>query len=333
MYSGHYPDRREMEEAWMKAGVFTGRRDSGMVALSDAQMPRPKDGEVLVAVEAASVNAADYRSMRMRIVPKGKIMGADIAGRVVEVGKGAQRFKPGDAVLGDISVSSFGGFAEYAAVPETALVLKPEGMSFEDAAALPMASLTALQALRLGGIRARQKVLIVGAGGGVGTFAVQLARHFGADVTAVCGARNAELAKSLGAKHVIDYSKEDFTKSGERYDLIMAINGKRSIRDYHRSLAPGGACVVVGGALSQVFGCMVFGPFLSSGGRRIRLLAAKPRLEDILVIAKLVQRGAIRPVIDRRYPLTRVAEAVDYAAGGHAQGKVIVTIGSERQEG
>ena len=308
----------------MKAGVFTGRRDRGMVVLSEAETPKPKDREVLVAMEAVSVNAADYRSMRMRIVPKGKIMGADIAGRVVEVGNGVQRFKPGDVVLGDLASFGFGGFAEYATAPEAALILKPDGISFEDAAALPMASVTALQALRLGGIQARQKVLIVGAGGGVGTFAVQLARHFCADVTAVCGARNAAVMQSIGAARVIDYSKEDFLRRGDRFDLILAVNGKRSIRDYHRALAPGGACVVVGGALSQIFQCMVFGPLLSFGGRRFRLLAAKPRLEDLSTIVKLVERGAIRPVIDRRYPLEQVAEAVEYMAGGHALGKVVI---------
>lgn len=315
----------------MKAGVFTGRRDHNLVELREVDAPKPKNDEVLVAVEAASVNAADCRSMRMRIVPKGKIMGADIAGRVVAVGKDAHRFKPGDAVLGDISVA-FGGFAEYVAAPESVLMMKPEAMPFKDAAALPMASITALQALRLGSVHAGQKVLIVGAGGGVGTFAVQLARHFGATVTAVCGTRNAEIVKSLGAACVINYVKEDFAKRSDRYDLILAINGKRSILTYHRALAPGGACIVVGGALSQIFQCVAFGPFLSFAGRRIRLLAAKPCLEDLSTIVKLVESGAIQPVIDRCYPLERVAEAVEYAAEGHTRGKVVITARSKGQE-
>lgn len=311
----------------MKALVYEGGGSLGALAVRTVDRPAPGDRQVLVRIAAASVNAADYRSIRMRILPKGRIPGADIAGRVEAVGRNAGKFGPGDEVLGDLSPFGFGGFAEYAAVPESALTKKPAGVSFEDAAALPMASVTALQALRAGGdLRPGQRVLICGAGGGVGTFAVQLAKHLGAEVTAVCSGRGAAAARSLGADHVIDYEKTDFTRSGERYDLILAVNGNHPLTVYRRLLAPKGACVLVGGALSQVVKGLLFGALLSVGGRKMRLLAAKASANDLAYIAGLVERGAIRPAIDRRYPLDGAADAVRYAGEGHARGKVVIIV-------
>lgn len=310
----------------MKAVVYD-KAVPGALELRELEKPVPKDGEVLVRIHAVSVNAADYRSMRMGLIPKRKIFGADIAGRVEAVGKNVGRFAAGDDVLGDISSFGFGGFAQYVAVSETALVRKPDGITFETAAALPMASVTALQALRSnGGIQPGHKVLIVGAGGGVGTFAVQLAKHLGAEVTAVCGTGNTELMRTLGADRVIDYSREDFAVSENRYDLVLAVNGGRPLSVYRRALRPGGIAVVVGGTLSQAIKAMLLGPVMSFGSRKIRILAAKPSIEDLELIIKLVEDGSIRTVIDKRYGLSETAEAVRYIGEGHARGKVIINI-------
>ena len=230
-------------------------------------------------------------------------------------------------MMADISGHGFGGFAEYVTVCETAFVLKPASVSFEDAAATPGAALAALQALRdKGNIQTGQKALICGAGGGVGTFAVQLAKYFGADVTAVCGPKNAALVKSLGADRVIDYTAEDFTQSANRYDLIVAINGVQSLSTYRRLLNEKGSLVVVGGGLSQVFKSLFFGPLLSLGGKKTRVLAAKPNRQDLSFLISLVESGSIKPVIDRRYSLEQTAEAVAYLAQGHAAGKVVIHV-------
>ncbi len=221
----------------MKACVYEKRNTPDVLVYRDVEQPVPGDQEVLVKIHAVAINAADYRSMRMGIIPKKKIFGADIAGRVEAVGKNVTSLKIGDDVFGDISGCGFGGFAEYAAVPENLLASKPASVSFETAAALPMASLTALQALRnQGEIKPGQKVLIYGAGGGVGLFAVQLAKYFGAEVSAVCSAVNGELVRSLGADYVIDYSKEDFAKSSKRYELVLGVNGSRPLSVYKRVL-------------------------------------------------------------------------------------------------
>lgn len=307
----------------MKAVVFENKA----LQLREVAKPVPGAGEVLVKVHAVAINAADYRSMKLGAIPKSRIFGSDVAGQVEAVGMDVTKFKVGDEVFGDLSGCGSGGFAEYAAAPEGALAAKPAGVTDADAAAVAMAAVTALQGLRLGGLRAGQSVLIYGAGGGVGTFAVQLARHFGARVTAQCGPNNVDLARSLGAERVIDYTREDFAADGQRYDLILAVNGSRPLGDYRRALAPRGVLVVVGGELSQVFKTMFFGPILSLGGRKVRLLAAKPNAADLETIIGLVAGGQIKPVIDRRYPLEQTAEAVEYLARGHARGKVIVEVG------
>jgi NADPH:quinone reductase-like Zn-dependent oxidoreductase len=310
----------------MKAIVYKKDGAQHILALQEVEKPLPQDDEVLVRIQASSVNAADYRSMRLGAIPKQKIFGVDIAGVIEAVGKNVEKLKPGDEVFGDISGCGLGGFAEYVSVPESVLALKPAGVSFEDAAALPMAAVTALQALRKGGIQAGQKILIHGAGGGVGTFAVQLAKTFGVEVTAVCSSKNVELMRSLGADHALDYTKDDIFKSGRHFDLILAVNGNRPLSVYKRALAPKGVLVIAGGPLSLVIKTMLFGAIMSIGDRKVRFLAAKPNAKDLEFIIKLVKEGKVKPAIDRRYPLDQTAEAVQYLSQGHARGKVIITV-------
>lgn len=311
----------------MKAVVYDKRNSPDVLVFREVEKPIPSDHEVLVKIYAASVNAADYRSMKLGIIPKRKIFGVDIAGRVEAVGKNINKFTIGDEVFGDISACGSGGFAEYVAVPESALALKPVSVPFETAAAVPMAAVTALQALRnKGNVQPGQKVLICGAGGGVGTFAVQLAKHFGAEVTAVCGEKNVKVLHSLGADQVINYNKNDFTKSGQRYDLLLAINGNHSLSAYKRVLVPKGINVMVGGSLSQVIKSLLFGAFMSIGSKKMRNLVAKPNTKDLEFIIKLVEDGKIKPIIDRHYPLHETAEAVRYLSDGHALGKVIIEV-------
>ena len=314
----------------MKAVVYDKSKAPNVLVLREVEKPIPGDNDVLVKIFAVSVNAADYRSMKLGIIPKRKIFGADISGRIEAIGKNVRKFSAGDEVFGDISSSGFGGFAEYAVVPESLLALKPEGVSFEAAAAVPMASVTALQALRdKGNIQPAKKVLIYGAGGGVGTFAVQLSKYFRTEVTAVCSENNIQLVQALGADHVINYNQEDFTKSGKVYDLVLAVNGKHSLTAYKRVLAPKGVFVVVGGALLQVIKTMLFGAFMSIGSKKMRFLAAKPNIEDLEFIIKLVEDGKVIPVIDKRYDLHETAKAVEYLSKGHARGKVVINVTHE----
>jgi NADPH:quinone reductase-like Zn-dependent oxidoreductase len=311
----------------MKAVVYDKKSLPDKLVYRDIEKPMPGDDEVLIKIGAVSVNAADYRSKKMGIIPKRGIFGADIAGRVESAGKNIRRFKPGDEVIGDLAGYGFGGFAEYAVAPEHALVSKPATMAFEEAAALPMAAMTALQALRdKGTIQKGQKVLIAGSGGGVGTFSVQFAKHFGAIVTAVCGTNNVEQMRSLGAAHVIDYTKEDVTKSDFRYDLIIAVNGNRGLFTYKRILRPNGIYVMVGGALPQIFMSILFGWLMSFGSKKMRFCAAKSNQKDLEFIVKLALDGAIKPVIDRRYSLDQTVDAMRYLSKGHARGKVVIKL-------
>ena len=260
--------------------------------------------------------------------PKFKVLGADIAGRVQAVGKDVQEFHSGDEVFGDISERGWGGFAEYVCAGEDALVLKPASMTFEEAAAVPLAAVTALQGIRdKGEILPGQAVLINGASGGVGTFAVQIAKSFGAEVTAVCSTGNVDMARSMGAAQVIDYTQEDFTQNGQSYDLIIAANGFHSISDYRRALTPTGIYVVTGGSLTQIFQAMLLGPWMSrTGGKKMSGLAAKPNKKDLAFIKELLEAGKVKPVIDRRYKLSELAEALRYLGEGHARGKVVITV-------
>jgi NADPH:quinone reductase-like Zn-dependent oxidoreductase len=260
--------------------------------------------------------------------PKYKILGGDIAGRIEAVGKDVKQFKPGDEVFGDTSGCGFSGFAEYVVVPEKSLVLKPANLTFAQAAAVPLAAITALQGLRTKGqIQAGQKVLINGASGGVGTFAVQIAKAFDAHVTAVCSTHNLELVRSIGADHVIDYTKEDFTQNNQPYDLILAANGFQPISKYKKALTPKGIYVMSGGTNSQMFQALLLGPWLSMfSGKKLGSLIAKANPQDLTFVAKLIEAGKILPVIDRCYPLNEVPNAIRYVEEGHAKGKVIIMV-------
>src|SRR6266496_293318 len=324
----------------MKAIVNTTYGSPDVLQFKDVEKPSPTDDEVLIKVHAASVNAADLHFLRADpflirfmsglLKPKTTILGADIAGRVEAVGKNVTQFKPGDEVFGDISGCGWGGFAEYVCASEDALALKPTNLSFEEAAAVPLAAFTALQGLRnKGQIQPGQTVLINGASGGVGTFAVQIAKSFGTEVTGVCSTRNLDMVRSIGADHIIDYTQADFTKNGQRYDLIFDAVGNRSVSDCKRALTPNGMCAVAGfTTLSHLFQVIVLGAWVSRTGRKkIGLMeTANPNKKDLLFIKELLEAGKVVPVIDRTYPLSEVPEAIRYLEEGHAQGKVVITV-------
>lgn len=322
----------------MKAIVYKEYGSPDVLEMEDVEKPTPKDDEVLVKVYASSANSGDLHLLRADpfltrlysglLKPKYNILGADIAGQIEAVGKNVGQFKPGDEVFGDISACSWGGFAEYVCARADALVLKPANISFEQAAAAPMAAVTALQGLRTKGqIQPKQKVVINGASGGVGTFAVQIAKFYGAEVTAVCSTRNLNLARSIGADHVIDYTQEDFTQNGHRYDLIIAANGYHSISQYRRVLTPRGTYVMTGGSGAQLSEAMLQGRWISmTGSQKMSNLLAKPNIADLAFIRELLESGKVVPVIDRRYPLSGVPDALRYLEEGHAQGKVVITV-------
>jgi NADPH:quinone reductase-like Zn-dependent oxidoreductase len=322
----------------MKAVVYTEYGPPDVLQLREVEKPAPKEDEALVRVHAASLNYPDWANVRGKpflarlmsgalIKPKHTILGADIAGRVEAVGRNAKQFQPGDEVFGDISECGFGGFAEYVSVPESALALKPANATFEEAAAVPMAAVVALQALRdPGRLQPGQKVLIVGASGGNGTFAVQIAKSFGAKVTGVCSTRNVDMVRSIGADHVIDYTREDLIQNGQRYDLILATAGYRSIFEYKRVLSPKGIYVSTGGAMAQTFQALLLGPWISMAGtQKMSAMLARPNQKDLVFVKELLEAGKVVPVIDRRYPLSEVADALRYYGKGHARGKIIIT--------
>ncbi len=324
----------------MKAIIYTQYGSPDVIQFKEVEKPTPKDGEVLIKVHAASVNAGDWIYLRgtpwlFRLAagllkPKNIFLGADVAGRVQAVGKNVNQFQPGDEVFGDLSACGRGTFAEYVCASETALVLKPTNTPFEEAAAVPVAAVTALQGLQSRGqIQPGQKVVINGASGGVGTFAVQIAKAFGAEVTAVCSTRNVSRMRSIGADHVIDYTQEDFTQNGQQYDFILAANGYRPISDYKRALSPEGTYVMTGGAMAQMFEAMLLGPLVSmTGNKKMGNIMAKPDKENLAFMKELLEAGKVKPVIDRCYPLSEVAEAIRYLEAGHAQGKVVITVQS-----
>lgn len=311
----------------MKAIIYQKNGSPEKLVLREVETPVPAGDQVLVKIHAVSINAADYRSMRMGIIPKSRIFGADVAGRVATVASALTGFKPGDAVVGDLSGCGFGGFAEYVAAPGSVWALKPDNLSFEDAAAIPLAGVTALQGLRnVGKIQSGQRVLVCGAGGGVGTFAVQLAKTFGARVIAVCGPRSVDLVRSFSVDRVIDYSIEDVTLSPERYDLILGINGGNSLSAYKRLLVARGIYVMVGGPLSQIFSAILFGTLMSLGSRKFRFLAAKPNAKDTAYLLQLAAEGRLKPVIERSVPLEQTPEAMRRAGQGHTRGKVVINV-------
>ncbi|MBP7960919.1 MAG: NAD(P)-dependent alcohol dehydrogenase [Caldilineaceae bacterium] len=323
----------------MKAIICEQYGSPDLLRFEEVEKPAPKQNEVLVKVHAASLNAYDWHILTADIFlvrlmgggflrPKNKIPGADIAGTVEAVGGHVTQFKPGDAVYGDLAGHTSGSFAEYASVPERALAAKPVNLSFEEAAAVPMAAVTALQGLRdVGQIQPGKKVLINGASGGVGTFAVQIAKTFGADVTAVCSTRNMAQARTLGADHVIDYTKEDFTQNGQQYDLILAANGFHPLAAYKRALAPKGIYVMAGGTMAQIFQATLLGSWMSRGGeKKMGNVSAKMTQADLNTLTELLESGKVVPVIDKRYPLAETPAALRYLGQGHARGKVVITV-------
>jgi len=321
----------------MKASVFTKYGSADFFELKEVAKPAPKDDEALIKIHATSINSWDWemlmgkpfvnRLMTGLIKPtKIKILGCDIAGRVEAVGKNVKLIQQGDEVFGDLSGCGWGGFAEYVCAPENALTLKPASLTFEQAAAVPQAGLLALQGLRKGKINSGQKVLINGASGGVGSFAVQMAKSFGAEVTGVCSTEKMKFVHSMGADYIIDYTQEDFTKNGQHYDLILDVKGYHSIFDYKRALSFKGTYVMVGGSTGLVNQVLFLGPFISMiGSQKMGLLLHKAN-KDMTFIKELLETGNVVPVIDKRYPLSEVAEALRYFGEGQVKGKIIITL-------
>lgn len=304
----------------MKAAVYSKTKSGKTLEIREVERTSPRGAEIEVAVRAASVNPLDWRMKSPR-------PGVDVAGVVVSAGKSVTRFRAGDAVFG----LGRGAFAEYACGSENKFIRKPDELSFEQAASLPIAGLTALQGLRdKGRLQPGQKVLINGAAGGVGTFAVQIAKAFGADVSGVCSTKNVELVRSLGADRVIDYTRDDFTLGSERYDLILDNVGNRALSEMKKVLKPGGRCVMAGapktlGAVFTRIGEAWVRSFLLR--QRFTFFIAKMRSEDLTTLCEMIQAGKISPVIDRKYPLSEAAVALAYVEDGHARGKVVITVG------
>jgi NADPH:quinone reductase-like Zn-dependent oxidoreductase len=320
------------EEIHMKAIVYEKYGSPDVLKLKEVGKPTPKDNEVLVKIRAASVNPLDWHNMRGTpflvrlsagiLKPKNTRLGADIAGQVEAVGRNVKQFQPGDEVFGGTS----GGCAEYVCVAENDLVLKPSGTTFEEAAAVPVAALTALQGIRDNGqLESGQKVLVNGASGGVGTFAVQIAKAFGAEVTGVCSTRNLDLVRSIGADQVIDYTEKDFSNNGQQYDLIIDAVGNRSVSDLKRTLSTKGICVVIGfSSLARLFQVMALGKMV--GTKKVESMMANINKQDLIYMKELLESGKVVPVIDRQYTLSEVPEAIRYLEEGRARGKVVITV-------
>ena len=311
----------------MKAVVYDKKGSPEKLRYRDVDKPVPAHNEILVKIHTVSLNAADYRSMQMGLIPRKKIFGADISGTVESTGEAVSAFQPGDEVIGGLANLGFGGLAEFVAAPEKAFVKKPKEISFSEASSLPIAGITALQALRdKGNIRKGDKVLVVGSAGGVGTFAVQLAKYFGAEVTAVCSTKNVEQTYALGADVVLDYTEETFTGKNKRYNIILGVNGSYPLLAYRRALASGGSYVMIGGSYGQIFKSLVFGWILSVGGKKMKFLSAKEAGPDLEFLAELTAKKIIKPVIEKHYPLEKAAEAMNYLKQGHASGKVLIEV-------
>lgn len=339
MKTGSNTNDREVKQGsgTMKALMYEAYGTAEVLRLGEAEIPVPKEHEVLIAVHAASVNSWDWDLLRGKPFinrlgglrrPRYRILGADIAGRVVAVGAAVSRFHPGDEVFGDISGCGWGGFAEYVCAAEHALTHKPEGLSFEQAAAIPQAAVLALQGLRdMGKVQKGDQVLINGAGGGVGTFGIQYAKMLGAEVTCVDKPEKLDRLRSLGADHVLDFTKEDFTASGIRYDLIVDVVGTRSILAIKKALKSGGKYVMVGGPMSRILQVLLAAPWFAwREKKKLGVLVHKPNHNDQLVWSTLVEAGQIIPVIDRNFPLRDAARALAYFGEGRAIGKVIISM-------
>ena len=316
----------------MKAITFTSPGSPPVFEQVEIAEPIPGEDEVLLKVHAASVNSWDWEMtpkkpsmvyLGKRSNPDHRIMGADVAGTVKAVGTDVTRFKPGDEVFGDLCADGWGGYAEYVCARERALVLKPPTMTFQEAAATPQAGLLAFQGFRkYGTLGLGQSVLINGAGGGVGSFAIQMAKSYGAKVTGVDSAAKLDFMSSLGADHVIDYRKEDFSKSKSQYDFILDMKCSRSVADYRHSLRPGGKCFLIGGKPSRLLMAVSLGSLAS---KKVKLVMYKPNkyLEDLV---KIIETGKVKPIIDRTYPLSDVGAAIRYIGDGHVMGKVVITV-------
>lgn len=323
------------QDGQMKALMYHKYGSFDVLTLKEIPIPIPRDNEVLIKVRATSINSSDRELLRGKpffariwglLKPKYHILGSDVAGQVIGIGKDITRFQPGDAVFGDIFLH-WGGFAEYVCVREDLLLSKPEHITFEEASAIPQAGVVALQGLRYNGeIKPGQKVLINGAGGGAGTFAIQIAKSLGAEVTAVDSARKLDLMQSIGADHVIDYTREDFTKNKQRYDLIFDIVGHRSIFDFKSILKPEGAYVMAGGSMRRLLQVLFCSPWISkTTSKKMGLLMHKQNKEDISHMLALRDAGKVAPIIDRCYPLSEAIEAFQYFGEGLVLGKIIVT--------
>ena len=319
----------------MKAIIYTKYGGPEVLQIKEVEKPDPKDDEVLIKVYAVSINDWDFgllhgdfvnRMLNGFLKPKKQILGSDIAGRIEAVGKNVTQFKSGDEVYGDLS-GQWGGFAEYVCASEKALALKPAGMSFEDAAAMPQAGMLAVQGLiDEGKIRPGQKLLINGAGGGVGTFAVQIARLYGAEVTGVDSTGKLDMLRSMGFDHVIDYTREDFTKNGECYDLILDVKTNRSMFDYTRALSPSGIYVTVGGSMARLLQALLLGPLISRiSKKQIRIVMLKPN-KDLGYMNELFEAGKVKAVIDGPYRLNEFREAFRIFENAEHKGKVVITM-------
>jgi len=325
----------------MKAIIRSEYGSPDVLELADLDVPAVEDDGVLVRLRAASLNAADLdylygKPLLTRMgtglrTPRNRGLGLDAAGQVEAVGRDVTQYRPGDDVFGDLTEFGYGAFAELAAAPERAWAPKPAGMTYEEAATVPQAAILALQGLRGKGrrVRAGERVLVNGASGNVGPFAVQIAKAFGAEVTGVCSTGKMDLVRELGADHVIDYTREDVSRGGRRYDWIVDVAGNHPILGWRRALRPGGTYVMVGGPTSRILAALVLGPVISlAGSRKMGLMLWwKPfRKEDVAALVELIEAGQIAPVIDRRYPLDEVVDALRYLKEGRARGKIVITM-------
>ncbi|UCE37494.1 MAG: NAD(P)-dependent alcohol dehydrogenase [Thermoplasmata archaeon] len=313
-----------------------------VLKLKEAPKPTPRDNEVLVKIHAASVNAADVEILRGAwtarmtgpLRPRSRIPGSDVAGVVESVGKNVTKFKPGDEVFGDTFMKGFGAFAEYKSAPEKELYIKPKGMTFEQASCYPQSGIIALQGLRnKHPIKPGQTVLINGAGGGMGTFAVQIAKHYGAEVTAVDHTSKIDMLHSIGADHVMDYTKEDYTKTGKTYNLILDVVAGRKVKDYERALSDYGNFVIVGGSRATIFKVIFLGPIVTRKSNKKMGLNdwSSDKNEDMRFLMELFEAGKVKPVIDKHYPLREVPEAYRYLEEGHVKGKLVITMGHDNK--
>ena len=323
----------------MRAIVYREYGGPEVLQLAEMSEPRPVKGQVLIRVEGSSINAADYRLMRanpflVRLMNglwrpmKRRVLGQDVAGVVVAIGEGVTRFSPGDRVFGETPMNADGAFAEYCVADERALAVLPREVSFDEGAAMPLAGTTALQGLRLAEVKAGDRVLITGAGGGVGLFAVQIAKTLGATVTASCGPKSVELVRSSGAEVVIDYQQISLESLAQPFDAVVAINGYQPLSTFRRLLAPGGRYVMVGGSNAQLFQALLFArPYFAAFGRRGTTLSIDPTRQaaDLEQLARWKREGLIRVIIDRSFPLDETKDAMALAERGHVRGKIVLT--------